>query len=303
LTGQRPHSAEWFTELREYWWNPDYLELTATRLGLERARTVLDVGCGVGHWSFALGMVLSDEAELTGVDREPQWVAQATERAARFGLERRFRFCQGDAAALAFAEGSFDLVTCQTVLIHVPDPLAVIREMLRVAKPGGQLLLVEPNNLASFAISTSANVDAPIDELVDLYRFALMCERGKAKLGEGHSSVGDLLPGHLIEAGAVAVETFISDKASALHPPYAAAEQQALREAALAQARRSEWILDRNDCERWFTAAGGTPSEFAATWARRLDEGRHAAAALSEGSFHSAGGVIQYVVAARRRGL
>ncbi len=43
------HSAEYFGETRDHWWNIDYLELIGRRLALERARDVLDVGCGVGH--------------------------------------------------------------------------------------------------------------------------------------------------------------------------------------------------------------------------------------------------------------
>ena len=44
------HSAEYFGDTRDYWWNADFLELMGKRLSLDRARDVLDVGCGVGHW-------------------------------------------------------------------------------------------------------------------------------------------------------------------------------------------------------------------------------------------------------------
>ena len=44
----RPHSAAYFDEQRDFWWNHDYLRLVATRIGLERVRSVLDVGDAVG---------------------------------------------------------------------------------------------------------------------------------------------------------------------------------------------------------------------------------------------------------------
>jgi hypothetical protein len=44
-----PHSAAYFNEQRDFWWNADYLGLVAARLGLKRARSALDVGAGMGH--------------------------------------------------------------------------------------------------------------------------------------------------------------------------------------------------------------------------------------------------------------
>jgi ubiquinone/menaquinone biosynthesis C-methylase UbiE len=179
-TGEQPqpHSAEWFGELRDHWWNHDQLQLIATRVRLANVQRVLDVGCGVGHWAFVVTSLLPPDVRLIGMDREPDWVREATRRAERYGLDGRVSFREGDAAALEFDEASFDLVTCQTLLIHVPDPQAVIGEMLRVTKPGGLLLVSEPNNIASFLVRSSANADASVEETLDLLRFVLTCEGG-----------------------------------------------------------------------------------------------------------------------------
>ena len=56
----------------------------------------------------------------------------------------RFRYRVADAKTLPFPDASFDLVTCQTLLIHLADPSAVIAEMARVARPGGLVLAAEP---------------------------------------------------------------------------------------------------------------------------------------------------------------
>lgn len=44
-----PHSAAYFNPQRDFWWNADYLQLLAERLGLGDVRSALDVGAGVGH--------------------------------------------------------------------------------------------------------------------------------------------------------------------------------------------------------------------------------------------------------------
>jgi len=53
-------------------------------------------------------------------------------------------FVRGDAEQLPFPEGSFDLVSCQCTFHHLPKPQVVLREMVRVAKPAGRLLIIDP---------------------------------------------------------------------------------------------------------------------------------------------------------------
>src|ERR1700674_3817231 len=155
------HSAEYFGDTRDYWWNPDFLELIGKRLSLDRVRDVLDVGCGVGHWGQLLANVLPGSARVQGVDRDPLWVEKAAARATAYGLADRFSYQVSVAEKLPFADASFDLVTCQTVLIHTPDPGAAIDEMVRVARPGGLILAAEPNNIAGALIFGSLSFHDP----------------------------------------------------------------------------------------------------------------------------------------------
>ena len=133
------HSAAFFDEQRDHWWNRDFLELMARRLQLDGVRNVLDVGCGIGHWGRALGHVLSRNAQVIGIDREGVWVEEARARTLAAG-EDRFQFEVGSAERLPFADDAFDLVTCQTVLIYMQDPKAVIAEMVRVTRPAESCL-------------------------------------------------------------------------------------------------------------------------------------------------------------------
>jgi ubiquinone/menaquinone biosynthesis C-methylase UbiE len=112
--GQAAHSAEYFGDTRDHWWNLDFLQLMAKRWKLDDVRDVLDVGCGVGHWSMLLASVMPEHVRVTGIDREAGWVEQASARARARGLEGRFSYRQGEALPLPFPDDSFDLTTCQT---------------------------------------------------------------------------------------------------------------------------------------------------------------------------------------------
>ena len=188
------HSAEYFGDTRNYWWNLDFLELMGKRLSLHRVQDVLDVGSGVGHWGQLLANVIPSSARVQGVDRDPLWVEKAAARVAAHGLAERFTYQVAVAEKLPFADASFDLVTCQTVLIHTPDPGPVVDEMVRVARPGGLILVAEPNNVARALMLDSVSFNDPVDEILARVRLQLICERGKAALGEGNNSIGDLVP-------------------------------------------------------------------------------------------------------------
>ncbi len=296
-----PHSAAYFNPQRDFWWNPDYLQLLARRLGLGDVRSVLDVGAGVGHWGTVLLPLLAPDANIVGVERDRRWVQRARERVTELGVAGRCRYVQGVAESLEFDAETFDLVTCQTLLIHVSDVPAVLSEMCRVLRPGGQLLVAEPNNLAGMLVADSTTADQPADERLERVAFALTCERGKAALGEGDNSVGDLLPGYFAQAGLLGIQTFLNDKAFALVPSYSSPEQQALRAAILEDVHRDRWGgQPASEVKRYYLAGGGAEDEFEARWQRRLGEGRAAARQLTANQLHTAGGGLQYVVSGRR---
>jgi len=295
------HSAEYFGDTRDYWWNADFLALMGRRLALDRVRDALDVGCGVGHWGQLLIGLLAGDARIAGVDRDPRWVATATERAAARGLSARCRYEVGTAETLPFADASFDLATCQTVLIHVRDPAAAIAEMARVVRPGGLILAVEPNNAAGSLILDSISFDDPLDDVLARARLQLTCERGKAALGEGNNSIGDLVPGLFARQGLVDICVYLSDKANAVVPPYASAEQRAMLEERADFMRRDFWIWSRADTRRYFVAGGGPEREFDALWAVAMGGRERFDAAVAARTYAASGAAIGYLIAGRPR--
>lgn len=97
--------------------------------------TVLDVGAGPGSITADIAALVAP-ARVIGLDRSPDVVAQAGARAARDRLEN-LQFSTGDVYALDFADDSFDVVHAHQVLQHLGDPVAALRQMRRVARPGG----------------------------------------------------------------------------------------------------------------------------------------------------------------------
>lgn len=300
-TDKKPHSAEYFGEWRDYWWDPEFVALVIRSWGLDKSERVLDVGCGVGHWGRVLLPHLP-EAELVGVDREAEWVKKAGDKAAERGFGGRTRYVQGDGGSLPFGDGEFDLVTCQTVLMHVADPRAVIREMMRVARPGGCVLATEPNNMASTQIVGNTRIDEPIETRMALTEFQLRCERGKIALGEGNNSIGDVLPGMFAEMGLRRVEARQSSRASYLVPPYSSPGEKALRGQMIEWAKRGFNMYGLEKTRQYYLAGGGTAAEFERLWKMMDEANREEARGLEEGTFHLAGGAVSYLIAGWKPG-
>ena len=108
-------------------------------LGLERAARVLEVGVGTG---LSLPLFPPD-THVYGVDISRAMLARARGRAADPGRA----LIEGDVAHLPFRDGSFDGVLASYVVSAVPDPVAMLREVRRVAKPGARIVLL--NHFAS----------------------------------------------------------------------------------------------------------------------------------------------------------
>lgn len=102
--------------------------------GVKGGQHVLDVGCGTGVVGLAAART---GARVTGIDLTPQLIARAKENSAIAGVDVDWR--EGDAEALTFADGTFDVVLSQFGHMFAPRPEVAIREMLRVLKPGGTL--------------------------------------------------------------------------------------------------------------------------------------------------------------------
>jgi phosphatidylethanolamine/phosphatidyl-N-methylethanolamine N-methyltransferase len=118
------------------------------RMGIRPGDRVLEVGVGTG----INAPLYPGNCKVTGIDLSSSMLEKARERVAREGL-RHVRLLEMDAASLTFADDSFDIVYAPYLVSVVPDPVKVVREMHRVCRPGGTIIVLNhfrsPNRILS----------------------------------------------------------------------------------------------------------------------------------------------------------
>src|SRR5881275_2211452 len=108
------------------------------RLGIEKGMKVLDLGCGDGTTAVPAAKL---GADVLGVDIAQNLVEAGNRRAKEMGLTN-CRFQEGDATNLhELKDQTFDLVVSIFGAMFAPKPFDVAKEMVRVARPGGRILM------------------------------------------------------------------------------------------------------------------------------------------------------------------
>jgi ubiquinone/menaquinone biosynthesis C-methylase UbiE len=123
---------------------------------LPRRGRVLEVAPGPGYLAVELARV--GPHQITGLDISRSFVRMATDYAQQVGVEVEFR--QGDAAALPFADDSFDFVVCRAAFKNFSNPVGTLVEMYRVLQPGGEALIIDMRNDA-----TDMEIDVAVDDM------------------------------------------------------------------------------------------------------------------------------------------
>jgi ubiquinone/menaquinone biosynthesis C-methylase UbiE len=117
--------------------------MVADDLQLRAGDQVLDVGCGTGRLAIVFSERVGATGSVNGIDPAAEMIKRASSRARKSGVPVSFQVAF--AQDLPFADGSFDAVACTLALHHVAedDQLTAVREMYRVLKPSGRLLIAE----------------------------------------------------------------------------------------------------------------------------------------------------------------
>jgi SAM-dependent methyltransferase len=128
------------------------------RLGLKPGQRVLDVACGTGNTAIPAART---GANVIGVDIATNLLDQARQRAAEENLSAKFQ--EGDAEELPFKAGEFDVVISMFGAMFAPRPELVVKELLRVCKPGGLIAMANwtPEGFVGKTFRATANLAPP----------------------------------------------------------------------------------------------------------------------------------------------
>ena len=128
--------ASWY----DLWFGPTLHHgrlVAIERMGIAPGDRILEVGVGTGINTS----LYPRDCQVTGIDFSAQMLDKARERVRQKGL-RHVRLLEMDATHLKFADGSFDILYAPYLISVVPDPVQVAREMRRVCRPGGKIIIL-----------------------------------------------------------------------------------------------------------------------------------------------------------------
>jgi ubiquinone/menaquinone biosynthesis C-methylase UbiE len=153
LTMRKPHADRGIEGLAAKWYAAntaemmkEYIEL-AQRISaqLPEGSEVLEVAPGPGY--FAIELAKRGSYKITGLDISRTMVGIAAKKAAEAGVKAGFQ--QGSASNMPFPAGSYDFLLCRAAFKNFALPVAALKEMCRVLKPGGRAVVIDLKRNAS----------------------------------------------------------------------------------------------------------------------------------------------------------
>jgi ubiquinone/menaquinone biosynthesis C-methylase UbiE len=120
---------------------------------------VLDVACGDGCYSHWLA---ERAGQVIGMDLCAAYLDLAVRPGTAAEYAHRISFGRADAARLPFKDGSFDLVWCAQSFFTLPDPLVILREMVRVTQPAGHIVVLENDSLHQILLPWPAELELAV---------------------------------------------------------------------------------------------------------------------------------------------
>ncbi len=127
------------------------------RMGINRGDRILEVGVGTG----INASLYPRDCLVTGIDLSSSMLEKAHGRIARKGI-KNVRLAEMDAADMTIADNSFDIVYAPYLISVVPDPVAVAREMRRVCRSGGRIIILNHFRSSNALVAWAERVISPL---------------------------------------------------------------------------------------------------------------------------------------------
>ena len=140
VEGNYQHTAHMHPRSVRHFWHDAKLKLLTSQVEIAGGGHVVDVGCGSGNASIAIART---GCTVTGLDLSSQAIAFCTQRAAQEGINAKFLKITGK--KLPLRDASADIVISSEVIEHLSDPAEHLRELHRILRPNGTLILTTPN--------------------------------------------------------------------------------------------------------------------------------------------------------------
>ncbi len=138
------------------------LQTIVAALPVQPGDRVLDMACGDGVYSVWLAEHVGASGSVVGVDIAPAYLEAAEERVRRSSYADRISLQAGSIDSLPFPDDQFDLAWCAHSLYSLPDPVAALRELRRVVRPGGTVAILENDTLHHMLLPWPAELELAI---------------------------------------------------------------------------------------------------------------------------------------------
>jgi len=142
------------------------------KIGINAGMSAADIGCGTGDVSFALSSLIGPNGSVVGLDANPKAIEFCRNMALKKDI-KNIEFEIGDVRKMDLASNHFDVVFSRFLLQHVKDPSGSLKEMIRITKPSG-VIMVEDCDLQSWIVEPK---DKYIEQLWKWYE-SIIEEKG-----------------------------------------------------------------------------------------------------------------------------
>jgi len=272
-----------------FFWNKDQLKLIFEKVNIDTIHNFLDVGCGLGYLTFMAARFFNERCNLLGIDTDPKLVKIAQKKVNKYNFSN-ISFEVGDIYNLEVPKNSFDFIAEQLVLLHLDRPEDAVSELLRVLRPSGSLLIIEPNNLAMSVVYNNVTNNLGIEEKLALLSFEMKIQQGKIKVGEGDDNYGDRILELLAKHNMKILDIRLCDKLNSIYPPYDNFGKERLIKSVKSE-NSSYW---EKLFKRYYVAAGGLSEEFDKTWKLKKKINKQIEEAIVNNSYYDIGASLLY---------
>lgn len=170
-------------------------QLYSTFLDIRPGLKIVDVGCGPGDFTRYLAKLSKGNSKILGIDSNPKSIKAALADTKRARLSHVISYKIGDAYKIPVDDNYADLACCRTLLMHLTDPLKVVKELTRITRPGGSVVAVELGKMSSYYDPNDESFSRLADQAWQAWT------KGLRKLEGKDFRIGEKLPGIFQRAG------------------------------------------------------------------------------------------------------